>query len=548
MRKQWLISSALVVTSVLLVACGNNKKTGSNSRTQQKMNLSVVSEIATMDPSHALDTTSMQQLENTGEGFLQLGKDSKIENELATKIKESKDGKTYTFILRHDAKWNNGAKLTAKDFVYGWQRTVNPKTASEYAYLYSGIKNADAIMNKQDYKSLGIKADGQYKVVVTLDHPISYFKLLMAMPVFYPQQQSAVKKFGRKYGTSSKYITANGPFVLKGWNGTNSTWKLAKNPNYWDKKNVKLSAVNFQVVKSPTTSFNLYQTGKLDQTQLFDQQVANKKHASDFVLEKNASMVYLQMNMKAKNAMLRKAYNNANIRKALSLALNRKQLVNKVLADGSLAPKGFVTEGLAKNPKTGADFATESTVKNSVGYNLPAAKKYWKKGMSEIGAKQLSMTLLSDDTDTTKQVAEYVQGQWKKLDGMNITLSNVPTKTRIDRSSKGNFEVVVSGWGADFSDPVTFLNLYDKGNSGNAGNWNNDTYNKLLTNINGVDSTNTTKRWQDMVKAEKVLMNEQATMPLYQKSNAFLRSKKIKGLITNSAGPAHNFKFVTMSK
>ncbi|MFC6165028.1 peptide ABC transporter substrate-binding protein [Lactiplantibacillus dongliensis] len=548
MKKQWLIGSALATTSFLLVACGNNTKT-SNSNAQQKMNLSVVSEIATMDPSHASDTTSMQQLENTGEGFLQLGKDSKIENELATKIQESKDGKTYTFTLRHDGKWNDGAKLTARDFVYGWQRTINPKTASEYAYLYSGIQNADAIMNnKKNYQSLGIKAVGKYKVVVTLDHPISYFKLLMAMPVFYPQQKSAVDKFGKKYGTSSKYIASNGPFVLKGWNGTNNTWKLVKNQNYWDKKHVKLSSVGFQVVKSPTTSFNLYQTGKLDQTQLFDQQVANKKHASDFVLEKNASMLYLQMNMKAQNATLRKAYNNINIRKALSLALNRKQLVNKVLADGSLAPKGFVTEGLSKNPTTGEDFAKESTVKTSVSYNLTEARKYWKKGLAEIGVKKLSMNLLSDDTDTTKQVAEYVQGQWKKLDGMNVTLSNVPAKTRIDRSSKGNFQVVISGWGADFSDPVTFLNLYDKGNSGNAGNWNNATYDKLLTNINGIDSTNPTKRWQDMVKAEKVLMTEQVAIPLYQKSNAFLRSKKIKGLITNSAGPAHNYKFVSMSK
>ena len=339
MKKQWLVSSALVATSVLLVACGAKQ---SSSTTKQKLNLSVVSEIETLDPSHASDTTSMEQLENTGEGFLQLGKNSKIEKELATNIKESKDGKTYTFDLRHNAKWNDGRKLTAQDFVYGWQRTINPKTASEYAYLYSGIKNADAIMNnKKNYKTLGIKAVGKYRVVVNLDHPISYFKLLMAMPVFYPQQQAAVQKYGKKYGTSYKYVASNGPFVLKGWNGTNNTWKLVRNTNYWDKKHVKLSAINFQVVKSPTTALNLYETGKLDQTQLFDQQVKNKKNSSDFVLNKNASMVYLQMNMKAQNATLRKAYNNVNIRKALSLSLDRKQLVNNVLGDGSLAPRAL---------------------------------------------------------------------------------------------------------------------------------------------------------------------------------------------------------------
>lgn len=532
----------LVVCTGLLAACGSK-----SSQSKQVLNLAVSSDLATMDPSHASDTTSMQMLENTGEGFLQLGKDSKIEKELATKITTSKDGLTYTFNLRKDAKWSNGQPVTAKDFVYGWQRTVNPKTASEYAYLYSGIKNADAIMNgKKNYQTLGIKAVNKYQVQVNLEHRISYFKLLMAMPVFYPQNQQAVEKYGSKYGTNAAKTISNGPFVLKGWKGTNEKWQLAKNKNYWDKKQVHLTAINFQVVKSPSTGLNLFQTGKLDQTQLLGSQVASEKSSKNYVLNKSATSVYLQFNLKnPADSDLKAALNNVNIRKALSLTLDRKQLTNKVLSDGSLPAKGFVTSDLAKNPKTGTDFAAEAYVKDGVAYNKSAAKDYWTKGLKQLGVSKLKVSLLSDDDDASKQTAEFVQSQWESLlPGLSVDVQSVPKTVRISRSQKGNFDIVISGWGADFSDPVTFLNLYQAGNSGDAGGYNNPNYNQLIDEINNNPSNNESVRWDNMVKAEKILMNDQVTIPLYQKSNSFLQSKKIKNLIVNTAGPAHNYKKV----
>lgn len=540
-----LLSGGLALTAVLLAACGQQK----SANTKNEMKMSVTSDIATMDPSHASDTTSMQMLENTGEGFLQLGKNSKIEKELATKISVSKDQLTYTFDLRHDAKWSDGKALTAKDFVYGWQRTIDPKTASEYAYLYSGIKNADKIMNKQaPATSLGIKANGKYQVVVTLEHPISYFKLLTAMPTFYPQEQAAVKKYGKQYGTTAATSPANGPFKLAGWNGTNSSWKLVKNPKYWDKKHVKLSTVTFQTVKTPATGLNLYKSGKLDQTALVGTQVAANKSSKDFVLNKQASMTYVQFNMKKPSSeILKKAFNNVNIRKALSLSLNRKQFVKSVLADGSLAPKGFVTTDLAANPKTGEDFAKEAYVQSGVGYNKAEAKKLYAKGLKEIGATKLSFELMADDDEATKSVVEFIQGQWKSTLGADVTIRTVPKATRIQKSSDGDFDVTLSGWGADFSDPITFLNLYQTGNSGDAGGYSDATYDKLIDQIN--NSTGSAEdRWNLMVKAEKKLMTDQVTIPLYQKSVANLQSQKIKNLIVNTAGPLHNYKGVYLSK
>ncbi|MFT8748943.1 peptide ABC transporter substrate-binding protein [Liquorilactobacillus nagelii] len=542
-KKRWsVLLGTLVVCTGFLAACGSK-----SSQSKQVLNLAVSSDLETMDPSHASDTTSMQVLENTGEGFLQLGKDSKIEKELATKITTSKNGLNYTFDLRKNAKWSNGQPVTAKDFVYGWERTVNPQTASEYAYLYSGIKNADAIMNgKKNYRTLGIKAVNKYQVKVTLEHRISYFKLLMAMPVFYPQNQQAVEKYGSKYGTNSAKTVSNGPFVLKGWKGTNEKWKLVKNSKYWDKKQVHLSAISFQVVKSPSTGLNLFQTGKLDQTQLLGSQVASEKNSKNYVLNKSATSIYLQFNLKnPSDSDLKTALNNVNIRKALSLSLNRQQLTNKVLSDGSLPAKGFVTSGLAKNPKTGEDFASQAYVKSGVAYNKAEAKEYWTKGLKELGVSKLKVGLLSDDDDASKQTAEFIQSQWESLlPGLSVEVQSVPKTVRISRSEKGNFDIVISGWGADFSDPITFLNLYQAGNSGDAGGYDNAEYNQLIDEINNNPSNNELVRWNNMVKAEKILMNDQVTIPLYQRSNSFLQSKKIKNLIVNTAGPAHNYKGV----
>ena len=190
--------SVAALCALTLGACGS--KSG-DSASKQVLNWNESAELPTMDLSKATDVVSFDTLNNTMEGLYRLGKDSKIEPGLATKTKVSSDGLTYTFTLRKDAKWSNGDKVTAKDFVYSWRRTLDPKTNSQYAYLFEGIKNATDVMNgKKSTKEVGVKADGDYKLVVTLDKQIPYFKLLMGFPTFFPQNQKAVEKYGSKYG------------------------------------------------------------------------------------------------------------------------------------------------------------------------------------------------------------------------------------------------------------------------------------------------------------------------------------------------------------
>lgn len=252
--------ATLAAAGLALTGCGSKSSSGSS---KQVLNWNEASELPTMDLSKATDTISFDMLNNSMEGLLRIGKNSKVEPGIAKSYKVSSDGLTYTFNLRKNAKWSNGDKVTADDFVYSWRRTVDPKTQSQYSYLFEGVKNIDDITaGKKAPSTLGIKAVGQYKVVVTLTKKVPYFKLLMGFPSFFPQNKTAVEKYGKKYGTSSKYMVYDGPFKMTGWTGTNLSWTLAKNKNYWDKSNVKLDKINFKVNKSTTTSYNLYQSKK----------------------------------------------------------------------------------------------------------------------------------------------------------------------------------------------------------------------------------------------------------------------------------------------
>lgn len=505
---------------------------------KKALNWSIPSELSTIDPSKVTDTYGGDMVSNTLEGLYRLGKNSKIESGMAKKTTVSDDGLTYTFTLRSNNKWSNGDPVTAQDFVYSWQRTVDPKTASSYAYLFDGIKNANDIMaGSKAPETLGVKAQGKYKLIVMLEKQIPYFKLLMGFDVFFPQNQKAVEKYGDKYGTAAKYMVYNGPFKMVGWDGSNLKWKLVKNNSYWDKKNVKLKQINFQVTKSTTTSYNLYQANKLDQTNLSAEQARQLKNQSGYTVLKQARTNYLEFNQTMP------IFQNQKIRQAISYAINRKPLANTVIGGGSTPAKSVVSSGLAS--RDGVDFV--NAAKTSVGttYNKKKAQQLLQEGLKEIGKDSLSFTLLGDDTDASKKITEYLQSQIEaNLPGTKVTVENVPFKTRVTRSQNTDFEVVVSSWQADFSDPISFLDMFTSNNSYNFGKWKNADYDKLITASKTTDATDPAKRWDDLVAASKLLNEDQGVVPLVQINTPQMIRPDVKGLIQNTAGITNNWKNV----
>ncbi|MBT8852006.1 peptide ABC transporter substrate-binding protein [Lactobacillus delbrueckii subsp. bulgaricus] len=528
LSKTFSVGATVLASAALLAACGSNSSKESSS-SKKTLNWTVTSEIPTMDMSKATDATSFNQLSNTMEGLYRLGKNSKLEKALATSEKVSKDGKTYTYTLRK-SKWSDGSELTAKDFVYSWRRTVDPKTASQYSYLFSGIKNADAIVaGKKKPETLGIKAVGKYKLVITLERRMAYFDKLMGFAVFFPQSEKAVTKYGSKYGTASKYMLYNGPFKQTGWTGSNLSWKMVKNPYYWDKKNVKLDTITWSVQKTPSTSYNLYQSNKLDYTGLDASQTKQLKNQKGYVTLNQGATFYLQFNI-AKNKYLA----NTNIRKALSLAVDRKGLTSSL--GGNSVPANTLTPTQLTDVN-GEDY-TKRISKSAESFypastNKKEAVKYLNRGLKELGVSKFSFKILSDDTDSGKKTTEFLQSTFESTFGNKVSVSvqNLPFKTRLSRSTSGNFDVVISGWSADFADPISFLDLFTSTNPENNGKWKNTSYDKLIADSKTTASTS--KRWDDLTKAEDILLNNVGVAPLYYNTIAALIRPTVKDVYQN---------------
>ncbi|VFI58837.1 Oligopeptide-binding protein OppA [Lactiplantibacillus plantarum] len=542
-----VVMSLVLVT--VLAACGkHNSQSSGNGKyaSSQVLNLSYPSSL------DSIDISNMSGYGSTGnifESLYRLGKNGSITPGLAKSTKVSKDGKTYTFTIRN-AKWSDGSKITAQDFVYSWKRTVTPATKSQYAYLFSGVKNADEIVaGKKSPSTLGVKAQGEHTFIVTLDKPITYFKKLMTYPLFGPISEKAVKKWGNKYATKAQYMLYSGPFKLTGWTGTNNSWQFVKNNQYWDKKAVHLQKINYTVNESTTTTLNLFQEKKLDLTQLASEQVKNMKSSSDYTTYPYSITAFLVYNFQDSNATIKKALNNAKIRQAISLSINRKTLVKNVIGDASTVSKTFVPQDLVKDAKTGKDFADESTVKNSTSYNKALAQKLWKQGLKETGIKKLSIQLLTSNDEPNKPISQYLKSALEKnLDGLTVNLSNIPSKVASSRAQSGDFDLYLSGWGADFNDPISHLQIMTNNSGYNYGKYNSSTYNALVNKAQNQDANDTSARWQDMINAEKTIMKDQGITPLYQTVYSYLQNPKVKGIIHNTAGTQWNYKYAYIAK
>lgn len=294
-RKTWLTGIFIAALALGLTACSNNQ---SGSANQQVMNTSTGNEISTLDSSKYGDTTSSEVLQNSMEGLYRFNKKNEVQLAGATRASRSKDQKVYTFNLRKSAKWSNGDPVTAQDYVLAWRRTVDPKNSSLDSDSYAIIKNGTAItQGKKPVNSLGIKALGKYKLQVTLANPIPYLPQILEGAQFYPQDHRVVKRLGNKYGTTSSNLVYNGPFVVKGWNGSDLKWQLDKNKRYWHKNSVSLKRVNMQVIQTPQTGVNLYRSGQLDYVTLTSDFIKQYQNNHDYHTQVTPTNGYLTFNL-----------------------------------------------------------------------------------------------------------------------------------------------------------------------------------------------------------------------------------------------------------
>ncbi|WP_373852505.1 peptide ABC transporter substrate-binding protein [Listeria fleischmannii] len=532
---------------MLLVACGADKEQGDtvNKNASQTINIMETSAIPNANPILADNSVSFRAINQIFEGLYRLDKEGKPELALAANEPTvTNDGKTFTFKIKKEANWSDGSPVTAADFEYAWKKVVDSKTAAAYGpQMEEIVKNATPILKgEMDPEKLGVKAIDEKTLEVELENPVPIFKELLTTGTFFPQKEAWVEKQGDRYGTSSETLLSNGPFTLQNWDGTKLKWDYVKNPKYWDAKNVKVDKIHVTVVKDTNAALNLYNTNKLDRIELDGDFVKQFKTDKNFHTSLTGRSVYMKMNQGKDGVKTDLA--NENIRRGLAEAVDKAGMVDTLLANGSKSLDGVVPGQIMFNPKDGKDFREING--SLLAYNPEEASTYFKKGLTEIGKKNLTLTLTAGDTSLQKKQSEFIQNQLENnLPGLTIKLKNVPNQVSFKADVTQDFELLLGGWDGDYQDPLTYLNLFLTNSPGNHTGFSNPAYDKLVLGAKGKLSNDLNARFDALLQAEQILLKENAVLiPLYQSGRAYLQNPDLKDYVTYPIG-AENYKWMS---
>lgn len=477
----------------------------------------------TIDPSIAEGVPENNLIMDLFEGLISEDADANLIPGIAESWEVSADGKEYTFKLRPSV-WSDGTAFTAHDFVYSWQRTLNPATGSNYASILYPIKNAQAINEGKitDLNELGAKAIDDLTLKVELEGPIPYFLGLLAHHSSYPAPKHIVEKHGNNW-TRPENMVSNGAFKMESW-VPNSQIVLVKSDNYWDKEQVKLDKVIFYPIEDQNSELKRYRSGEIDVTnEIPNDQIKWLKENLSNELHIGA---YLGTYYYGLNVGKPPFKDNPKLREALSLAIDRDILTEKVTGVGEIPAYNFVPKGIngyeAYQPEA-AKLSKEERLKK-------AQALYAEAGYSKD--KPLKTEILYNTSENHKKIAIAVASMWKQNLGVETSLSNQEWKVYLEtRRLKEKTQAFRAGWIGDYNDPNTFLEMF-KSNSGlNDVALNLPEFDQLLADAE--KESNPEKRFELLKQADKLLVESYAVLPLYTYVKAHLVKPYVKGFKNN---------------
>lgn len=487
----------------------------------QTLSIATNGELSTLDSALYNDVPTSDMIGQINEGLYRVTSGSEVEAGQAETIDISDDGLVYTFTLRDGLTWSNGDPVTAHDFVYTYQRLVDPNSGSVAATTVEVFKNAAAIRNgEMDLEELGVKALDDQTLEITLEYPAPYLPKLLTGSRFLPVNQNFVEEVGSNYGTSSDNLVSNGPFTLENWNGTNLEWNLVKNPNYWDADNVYLEDVLVQVVKETGTGADLFDAEQLDYAVLTDDFVQQYDGSEFFHSVPKATVGYLSFNTK------RDSTANANIRRAIAQAFDKELYANSVIQDGSTPLNGLVPVGFDVNEE-GVDFRDAQG--DILVYDVEQAQADWQAGLDELGVDSLELELLTSDVELSGRTAEYLQAQLQEnLPGLTLTIRSVPLQNRIEFQRNLEFDIFYGTWAPDYQDAINFIEQYRTDGGINFADYSNEEYDALVEAAQVEYATDPEQRREALLEAELIGVAQDAvTAPIYQASSSYLLSPRV---------------------
>ncbi len=431
----------------------------------------------------------------------------------------SADGKTYTFHLRHNAKWSNGDPVTARDFIESWHRILSPGLGADGAYMLHVVRNAEAF-NKgtlTDFNQVGFRALDDWTLEIALTNPTPYFLSLLNYDAWFPVHIPTVKKYGPVYERGSYWtkpgrFVGNGPFTLEEWR-LNQDIRVKKSPTYWDAARVRLNGIVFHTIDSNNVEERAFRSGQMHVTDTVPiNRIDRYRREQPELLRIDPYLGSYFFRVNVTKPIL----NSRLVRRALGLAIDRQSIVDHVTRGGQLPAFCFT-------PPDTAGYTCEAAFP----YDPAAARQALAEAGFPEGRGIPPIEILFNTSENHKIIAEAVQQMWRKQLGIDARLVNQELKVYYDTRREMNYEVLRSTWIGDYADPNSFLNLWITNGANNQTGWSNAEYDRLIAEAGR--TSDQAARYRAFQQAEAILLDDAPILPVYFYTHAFLIRPEVKG-------------------
>ena len=542
MRKRLFLATLALAGAMALSGCGGSKSASKNGKI---LTIEEGPDVETIDPALNQAADGANYITMLSDNLLRLDKDGKIAPSLAEKYEVSDDGLTWTFHLRDGLKWSDGSPLTANDFVYSWQRMVDPEVAAPYAETMLGmvegykdaIGNPDANGNTTttpDVTKLKVEAPDDKTFVVHMSHPTPYFDRLASFAALSPVKKEVVEANPDGWSLDPKTYVSTGPFKLTEWK-QGSHILVTKNENYWNKDAVKLDGIKCLLMQDQNAAFSAYESGEASMIKDYPvEEVTTIQKRPDYKSSPKLGIAYIDINNDLDE------FKDPKVREALALALDRKYMADTITAGINSPAKGFIPDGVVDwDGSAWADNITDKSAyydNDNFDANLAKAKELLKEAGHENGAGLPTMSYTTNDTGFNKKVAEYLQQAWKEL-GINVEVNIVEWKSFIPQRRSGNYQIARDGWVMDYNDPSNLLECAYSTNGNNSSRYKNPEYDALLDKA--ANETDAKTRFGYLHQAEELLLKDTGVIPLMYQNETYLQKDNIKDSFYTSDGIWH---------
>lgn len=499
---------------LLLLALGANA-----AHAEQVLRKGNAAEPETLDPHRAQGVNAANILRDLYEGLTAETPDGEVIPGAAERWTVSRDGKTYTFTLRANARWSNGDPVTAEDFVAGLRRSADPKTGSGYSQMLAPIENADAVIaGRMAPDQLGVRAVGARTLVIRLNAATPYLPGLLTHAITYPVHRPSLSEHGERFARPGALVS-NGAYRLSEW-VVQSHVSLTRNPHYWDNARTTIDRVVYVPTENQSSELKRYRAGELDWTDSLP--INQLRWLRENMADEMSLTPYLGVYYYGFNLTQSPFQNNPALRKALALALDRETLTRAISGAGETPAYGWVPPGVANYEAVRppwADWTREQRLQT-------ARQLYADAGYS--AARPLEFELRYNTSENHKKIAIAAAYLWKQALGVKVRLVNEEWKVYLQNRRHGKVtQMFCASWIGDYNDPYSFFELLHSKNGRNDTGYANPAYDALLERA--AAEGDLVQRTALLQNAERLLLDDGPVLPVYFYVNKRVVSPRVSG-------------------